>query len=59
MGSLRSWAVSTKILSGPLGHKTATKSHKEITAKTVQTVHSGKYLINVSAIRADIIIKYP
>lgn len=57
MGSFRSWAVSTRIRSGPLGQSTATKSQIESIASTVQTVQSGKNLIKIKAINADITIK--
>lgn len=57
IGSFRSCAVSTSIRNGPFGHSTAIRSQTEITARTAQTVHSGKYLMNISAISADIIIK--
>lgn len=57
MVSFLSWAVSTKIRNGPYFQRTATKSQIEMTAKTVQTVHSGRYLIKTRAIRAETVIR--
>lgn len=37
MGSFLSWAVSTRILRGPLGQSTASRS-EETTEETIQTV---------------------
>ena len=52
--SFLSWAVSTRILRGPHGERTAKRSHREITAKTAHVVQSGRYLMKISAIRAEI-----
>ena len=37
MGSFLSWAVSTRILKGPFGHSTASKS-EEMTRKNVEKI---------------------
>ena len=51
--SFLSCAVSTRILRGPQGASTANKSHREMTANTAQVVQSGRYLMKISAMRAD------
>lgn len=40
MGSFLSWAVSTRILRGPLGQSTASRS-EESTEETIQTGFKG------------------
>ena len=56
--SFLSWAVSTRILRGPHGERTAKRSHREITANTAHVVQSGRYLMKISAIRAEINQRY-
>lgn len=51
-GSSRSWAVSTRIRSGPSGQRTAIMSQIEMAPSTVQTVQFGRCLMSVNAFKS-------
>ena len=56
--SFLSCAVSTKILRGPQGERTANRSQRAMTPKTTHVVQFGRYLMKIRAINAEIKTRY-
>eukprot|EP00964_Phaeocystis_antarctica_P056318 scaffold33221_cov55-Phaeocystis_antarctica.AAC.1 len=54
MGSARRSASSTNSLSGPLGVRTATRSHSDTEASTPHVVHSGRRVADLVGVRVRV-----